>query len=212
MATVKVGNIPLPMLKALLPIAAEEGSRYAMHSIAVITHPIEGGKADPALTATNGKILVQARIPSPDHDGSKAMAVIPIDVAKTCVKESRDVPRRPGHVSVEVDTKTDKLLLTTSAGTLYPTPMAEGHYPPTDAVIPSRASIQTWVPLSVPLLKKLLDAVAVCGKENGAPDNDEGAVVFLGIPADPTNGILVTPSTECGVTGVIMPANVERRG
>lgn len=211
MATVKVGNIPLPMIKALLPIAAEEGSRYAMHSIAVITHPIEGGKADPTLAATNDKILVQARIPAPAHDGSKALAVVPIDVAKTCVKESRDVPRRPGHVSVEVDTKTDKILLTTSAGTLYPTPMAEGHYPPIDAVIPSRALVQTWIPLSVPLLKKLLDAVAVCGKAHGAPDNDEGAVVFFGIPADPTKGILVTPLTECGVTGVIMPVNVERK-
>jgi hypothetical protein len=44
-SAVKVGNIPLPMIKALLPVAAKEGSRYAMHSIAVITHPTEGGKA-----------------------------------------------------------------------------------------------------------------------------------------------------------------------
>lgn len=212
MSTVKVGNIPLPMIKALLPIAAEEGSRYAMHSIAVITHPIEGGRADPCLTATNGKILVQARIPAPSHDGGKAMAVVPIEVAKTCVKEARDVPRRPGHVSVEVDTTTDRLLLATSAGTLYPTPMAEGHYPPIDAVIPSRALVQTWIPLSVPLLKKLLDAVAACGKAHGAPDNDEGAVVFLGIPADPTKGILVTSYERCGVTGVIMTVNAERKG
>lgn len=199
--------IPRKIL-ALHDIAAKGKTRYAMDGVRISTEANGRIRAE----ATDGKMLLRASFAAePNEDGSAPYAQLPVIVPRDlckihakplkkgpCQGQRREClalsPEGPSVVSHDA---------TGARSTMAFSPV-EGHFPPTDDVVPEPLGGEgVTIGLDAELLYRLATALHAC------QGDDRGAVVRLEI-REPTDAIRVTfrvVGSSVDAVGVLMPVD-----